>query len=167
MMLNSVRSGFTLVELMMVIVIMTIIGVGVIPLMSMGAQAQVYAAADSLAADMNYARNLAITHGQTFRVHLHTWDNTYKILDVNGQTIMHPVTKKPYRIDYAADKRLSRVDLIGAAFDLTHEVRFDYQGSPYNGNGNPLNSGLVTLRADSEIRSVAVEPVTGVISVQY
>ncbi|MCF7972434.1 MAG: GspH/FimT family pseudopilin [Phycisphaerae bacterium] len=166
-MLRFVGSGFTLLELMMGIVIMTIIGIGVIPLMSMGAQSQVYTAADGLAADLNYARNLAITHGQTFRVHFHAWQNTYEVRGVNGAVITHPVTKKAYHIAYAQDKRLSEVDLVEATFDTTHEIRFDYQGSPYDGNGNPLNSGLVTLTAGSETRFVAVEPVTGVISVQY
>ena len=160
------RHGFTLIELMMVLAILVISAVGAIPLMSFGGQIQVHSAADILAADLNYARNLAITHGKSFGVHIHAWDETYKIEDASGNVITHPVNKKAYQIAFSNDKRFSQVDIVQATFDSTHVVRFDYQGSPYNGNGNPLNSGLVILRADSETRFVAVEPVTGVISVQ-
>ena len=160
------RYGFTLIELMMVVVILIISAVGAIPLMSFGGQIQVHAAADRLAADMNYARNLAITHGLSFGVRFSASQETYQIEDASGNIITHPVNKKAYQIAFSNDKRFSQVNIVQATFDATTLVRFDYQGSPYNGNGNPLNSGTVTLRADSETRLVAVEPITGVISVQ-
>ncbi len=150
----------------MVISILSITAAAVIPLMSLGGQAQVYAAADSLAADLNYARNLAITHGRSFAVRFSPPQETYQIEDVAGQIILHPVKKKLYRVVLPDDKRLSQVDIVHANIDATLLVMFDYQGSPYNGNGNSLNSGMVTLRANSETRVVAIEPVTGVISVQ-
>jgi prepilin-type N-terminal cleavage/methylation domain-containing protein len=161
------RSGVTLLELMMVIAILSITAVGVIPLMSQGGYAQVHSAADSLAVDLNYARNLAITHAKVFTVRFYPGQETYQIEDAGGQVITHPVNKKAYQVAFPADRRLSEVDIVNASFDSTSLVRFDYQGSPYNGSGNPLNSGMVTLRADSETRFVAVEPVTGVISVQH
>ncbi|NQV34937.1 MAG: hypothetical protein HQ515_19740 [Phycisphaeraceae bacterium] len=152
---------------MMVIAILSITAAGVIPLMSLGGQAQVYSAADSLAVDLNYARNLAVTRAQVVSVRFYPDQEIYQIEDAAGEVITHPVNKKAYQVSFPADKRLSGVDIVNASFDSTALVRFDYQGSPYNGSGNPLNSGMVTLRADSETRFVAVEPVTGVISVQY
>jgi prepilin-type N-terminal cleavage/methylation domain-containing protein len=163
---HTARYGFTLIELMMVLAILVISALGAIPLMSFGGQIQVHAAADSLAADMNYARSLSITHGQAFGVRFSASQETYQIEDAGGNIITHPVNKKAYQIAFSNDKRFSQVDIVQVTFDTTNLVRFDYQGSPYNGNGNPLNSGLVTLRADFETRLVAVEPVTGVISVQ-
>ncbi len=167
MAMHRFQSGITLLELMMVIAILAITAVGVIPLMSQGGYAQVHSAADSLAVDLNYARNLAITHGQSFAVRFSPSDETYQIEGADGQIFIHPVNKKLYRVVFSDDKRLSQVDMVNANIDMTHVVMFDYQGSPYNGNGNYLNSGMVTLRADSETRIVAIEPVTGVISVQY
>jgi prepilin-type N-terminal cleavage/methylation domain-containing protein len=163
---HKFKSGVTLLELMMVLAILAITAVGVIPMMSIGKQAQLYSVADSLAVDLNYARNLAVTQAQVFAVRFYPDQEIYQIEDVNGQVITHPVNKKAYQVALPADKRVSGVDIVSVSFDSTSLVRFDYQGSPYNGNGNPLNGGLVTLRADSETRFVAVEPVTGVISVQ-
>lgn len=164
---HKYRSGVTLLELMMVIAILSITAAGVMPLMSLGGQAQVHSAADSLAVDLNYARNLAITRAQVVSVRFYPDQELYQIEDADGQVITHPVNRKQYQVSLPADERLSRVNIVNASFDSTSLVRFDYQGSPYNGSGNPLNSGMVTLRADSETRIVAVEPVTGVISVQH
>jgi prepilin-type N-terminal cleavage/methylation domain-containing protein len=166
MTLNQARSGLTLLELMMVMAILAITAVGVIPIMSIGGQVQVYSAADRLAVDLSYARNLAITRGQFFGIRFDLSQETYQIEDANGQVITHPVTKNAYQVAFAGDSRFSRVDIVQANFDGTIIVRFDYQGCPYNGSGNPLNSGMVTLTADSETRIVTIEPVTGVISVQ-
>jgi len=44
-------------------------------------------------------------------------------------------------------------------------VKFDYLGSPYNGNDNPLNSGVISLQAGGSTATINVEPVTGFISV--
>jgi len=119
-----------------------------------------------LAVDLSYARNLAITQGRFFGVRFYLSQETYQIEDVNGQVITHPVTKHAYQVEFAGDSRFSRVDIVQASFDGTSLIRFDYQGCPYNGSGNPLNKGMVTLTADSETRFVTIEPVTGVISVQ-
>lgn len=159
------RPGVTLLELIMVMMILAIIAVGVVPLMSLGEQTQVYAAADRLAADLNYARHLAITRGESITVRFYPILEKYQIEDSDG-VIDNPVTKQSYEVDFPNDKRLSSVDIVQVNFDLTYKVRFDYQGAPYNGWGTSLNSGQVTLRADSETQYVTVEPVTGVISVE-
>ena len=160
------RSGVTVMELVMVMGILSITAVGVIPLMSLGGQAQVYSAADSLAVDLNYTRNLAITNAGVFSVRFYPDQEVYRIEDPNGQVVTHPVSKKAYQIEFSTDARFSGVDILGASFDSTNTVRFDYQGRPFDGNGNHLNTGTITLKADSETRYVVVEPVTGVISVQ-
>lgn len=160
------RPGVTVIELVMVMGILSITALAVIPLMSLGGQAQVYSAADSLAVDLNYARNLAITNAQVFSVRFYPDQEAYRIEDPNGQVITHPISKKAYQVEFPDDSRLSGVDVVSASFDSTTLVRFDYQGRPFDGSGNHLNSGMITLAADLETRHVVVEPVTGVISVQ-
>ncbi len=166
MTLNQARTGLTLLELMMAMAILAITAVGVIPIMSMGGQTQVYSAADRLVTDLSYARNLAVTQSQFIAVRFHLSQEMYQIEDASGQVIEHPVSKDAYQVEFAEDSRFSRVDIVQADFDDTILVQFDYRGSPYNGSGNPLNSGMATLAADSETRYVIVEPVTGVISIQ-
>jgi hypothetical protein len=79
----------------------------------------------------------------------------------------HPVKKGfDYIIDFQNDRRLDKVDIVSVDFDTTSEVKFDYLGSPYNGNSNPLNNGVVSLQAGGTTSTVTVEPVTGYVSIQ-
>ena len=70
-----------------------------------------------------------------------------------------------YVVDFSADSRLDQVDLSSVSFDATSTVKFDYLGSPYNGNDNPLNSGSVVVTVGSVSKTISVEPVTGIVSV--
>lgn len=69
-----------------------------------------------------------------------------------------------YVIDFRNDRRLNRVDIFDANFDATNEVKFDYLGSPYNGGGTALNSGVISLQGGAT-KTIRVEPVTGYISI--
>lgn len=90
----------------------------------------------------------------------------YQIIDESGTTIPHPVKKGfLYTINFRTDGRLDQVDIFDANFDSTNRVSFDYLGSPFNGTGANLNSGVITLRAGGITRTVSVEPVTGFISI--
>jgi hypothetical protein len=79
--------------------------------------------------------------------------------------IPHPVKKG---FNYIVDLRtagLDKVDIVNADFDSTGTVKFDYLGSPHNASGNPIARGVITLRAGTATIIVAVEPVTGFVSV--
>jgi len=113
--------GFTLVELLIVIAIISIAALTAIPMMSSAA----------------------------------------------GMQIRSAVKKGfDYVIDFQNDGRLDKVDIINVDFDSTSEIKFDYLGSPYNGNDNPLNSGVIDLQAGGTTTTVTVEPVTGYVSIQ-
>jgi hypothetical protein len=60
-------------------------------------------------------------------------------------------------VDFSTDGRLDRVRISGTTFP-GNKVTFDPLGSPDNG-------GTVVLEAGDSTRTVAVEPVTGFISV--
>lgn len=162
---GGLRRGFSLVELVMVIVILAIAALGIIPIMSQGTLTQAYAAAEMVYADMEYARSLAMTRGGSYSVQFDTANESYQIQDPNGDVVVHPVNKRDYVVDFANHRDLGQVDIVSASFDSTSSVRFDYLGSPYNGTGSALNSGSVVIRSDAVQRTVSVEPVTGIISV--
>lgn len=159
-------SGFTIVEIIIVVVILAIAALVAIPLAGSAAGVQMRSAANMIAADMEYARSLAISRGQNFSVVFDKNTESYRIEDQDGTVISHPVKK---RFDYIVDftKELNKVDVVDADFDGTSEIKFDYLGSPYNGAGNPLNSGTVSLQAGSAGVTVSVEPVTGFISINW
>jgi prepilin-type N-terminal cleavage/methylation domain-containing protein len=159
--------GFTIIELLIVVVIIAIAAMAAIPLSSSAASTQVRSAAQMIAADLEYAKSMSISRGQSYSVVFDEGAENYRILDQGSNLIKHPVKKGfDYIVDFSGDSRLSKVDLVDADFDGTEIVKFDYLGSPYDGGNNPLNSGSITLQAGGTTLTVNVEAVTGFITVQ-
>jgi prepilin-type N-terminal cleavage/methylation domain-containing protein len=159
--------AFTLVELLIVVAIISIAALTAIPMMSSAASMQIRSAANMVAADMEYAKSLAISRAQNFSVVFDVAADSYQIEDQVGNVLPHPVKKGfNYVINFQNDGRLDKVDISSVNFDATNEVKFDYLGSPYNGGGTPLNSGVISLQAGGMTTTVTVEPVTGFVSIQ-
>lgn len=158
--------AFTIIEILIVVVLLAIAGMMVVPMMSSAASIQIESAANIVAADLEYAKSMAISRGQNFSVVFDKAAETYQIKDQNDNVIPHPVKKGfNYVIDFRNDRRLNRVDIFDANFDATNEVKFDYLGSPLNGNDTALNSGVISLQAAGITKTIRVEPVTGYISI--
>lgn len=165
--LRGTSGGFTLVELLIVIAIIMIAALTAIPMMSSAASVQIRSAVNMLTADLEYAKSMSISRGQNYSVVFDKNTESYWIEDQNGSVIPHPVKKGfGYLIDFQNEDRLSKVDIVDADFDGTTVVKFDYLGSPYNGNSTPLNSGVISLQAGGTTTTVTVEAVTGFISIQ-
>ncbi len=159
--------GFTIIELLIVVVIIAIAAMAAIPLSSSAASMQLRSAANMVAADLEYAKSMSISRGQSYSVVFDEGAESYRILDQDSNLIKHPVKKGfDYIVSFSGDSRLSKVDLVDADFDGTEIVKFDYLGSPYDGDDNPLNSGSITLQAGTMTLTVNVEAVTGFITVQ-
>jgi prepilin-type N-terminal cleavage/methylation domain-containing protein len=159
--------GFTLIEILIVVVIIAIAAMIVVPMMSSAASLQIRAAANMVAADLEYAKSLAISRGQPISVVFDKTTKSYQIEDQSG-VVSHPVKKGfKYIVNFQNDSRLDRVNIVDADFDpdSSQTIIFDYLGSPYNGDGSALNSGTINLQADSLTKTVTVEPVTGYISI--
>lgn len=152
--------GFTIVELLIVVVILSIVALTAIPMMSSAASIQIRSAANIIAADIEYARSMAISRGQNHKVVFDKDTDSYKLVDLNGVTIQHPVKKGfPYVMNFRNESRLSRVDITSATFGGDQTVVFDCLGSPDSG-------GTVTLQAGGISTTITVEPVTGFVSIQ-
>lgn len=157
--------GFTLIEIIMVIVILGIAAAIAVPMMSSATSMQVRAAAGMVAADLEYAKSMAISTGQLYAVVFDDATESYEIQDWTGNVIAHPVRKGfDYVIDFQNDGRLDRVDIVNADFNGNATVRFDYLGMPWDAANAPLNNGVVTLEAGNDTWTVNVEAVTGFIS---
>ena len=168
---NIALSAFTIVELIVVMVILAIAAMLAVPMISSAADVQVRSAANMIAADLDYAKSMAISRQQYYSVVFDSANNKYKVRNASEDPIDHPIRAgSPFVVDLQADSRLSRVDIAGADFDPDSQpsVTFDYLGSPYSGIGtaNPLDSGVITLEAGSFTMTVTVEPMTGYVTVQ-
>jgi len=159
-------SGFTVIELIVVCVIISITALIAIPMIGSAASDQAGSAANILAADIEYAKNLAISRQQNYYVVFDTTNNSYEVQDKDRNVISHPVNSgKDFVVKFDEDNRLGRVKIKTVDFDSSDTVFFDYLGSPYNGFSNPLNSGSVILEAGEYSLTISIEPVTGYITI--
>lgn len=165
--LRATSGGFTLIEILLVVVIIAIAAMIAVPMMGSASSVQIRSAANMIAADLEYAKSMAISRQKNYSVVFNTANDYYEVHDPNG-IIGHPVKKGfDYKVDFNSDSRLNKVVIDNADFDSSNTITFDYLGSPYSGSGtlNPLNSGEISLRAGDFTMTVSVEPVTGFISI--
>jgi len=157
---QNTSSGFTMVEIIIVVVIIAIAAMMAGPMMTSAASMQIRSAANTIAADLEYAKSMAISRGENFSVVFDKAGDNYRIENQDGNVISHPVKKGfDYIIDFRKDSRLDKVDITAVDFNSTGKVTFDYLGSPDNG-------GYITLQAGGTTVNITVEPVTGFISIQ-
>ena len=153
---RAAGTGFTLLEVLIVVVIIGIAALAAIPMMSSAGGVQIRSASNMIAADLEYAKSMAISRGQNYAVVFDKNAETYRIEDQNGNVIAHPVKKGfDYVIDLANDG-LEKVDILDVDFASASKVTFDCLGSPDNGGNVSLKAGSVTV-------TVTVETITGYI----
>lgn len=164
--------GFTLVELIVVVIIIGIAALMAIPMFSGASDMQVRSAANQIAADLEYARSMAVTHQTGHAVVFDVANNSYEIREDPygaGNVINHPVSSGSYEVSFPDISSLDDVDITNANFDLdiSDTITFDYLGSPYSGIGtaSPMNTGQITVQADSFTLTVDIEPVTGYVTI--
>jgi prepilin-type N-terminal cleavage/methylation domain-containing protein len=176
--------GFTLVELILVVLILSIAALFAVPMFSSAADIQVRSVANGIAADLDYTRGLAITRQKNYAVVFYPAAvsghaaESYEIRDTATNTVVtNPLDGKPFAVNLTADSRVSGVDIFSANFDAdaSNAITFDHLGTPYKGNiASPtatvrlINQGVVTLKSrdKSFVLTVKVEPVTGCVTIQ-
>jgi prepilin-type N-terminal cleavage/methylation domain-containing protein len=162
--------GFTLVEVMMVLVILGIAATIVVPMVSDTSDMKATSAARQITSTLLYAQTASISSQQQYQVVFDTTNNSYEVQDSAGNVILDPVVGSPYQIQYPNDRRTDDVLLETANFDGTNTIWFDRLGAPYGGaisdSPPPLSSGQVTVRVKDKSITINVEPVTGRITIQ-
>ena len=158
--LRGISGGFTIIEIIIVVVIIAIAALAAVPMMGSAASLQIRSAVNMIAADLEYAKSMAISRGQNFSVVFDENTDSYSIKDQAGAVIQHPVKKGfTYVVDFRNESRLNRVDITNADFNTAQTVTFDCLGSPIDG-------GAVTLQASGINKTIEVEHITGFISIQ-
>ena len=172
------RCAFTLVEIICVVVILAIAALIAIPAFSGASQMQVKSAADKLAADIEYAKSMAVTTQKNYEVIFDTTAEQYQIKYFDTATstwkdVADPVKKTgSFSVTYPQESRLSSVGIKTASFNGSLTLQFDSAGIPYGGGNPPATAltatGTVILEAKGTTTTftVSVEPVTGYVSIQ-
>ncbi len=149
--------GFTLIEIMVVVMILAIVAAVVIPQAVGTKDLQVMSAARMFATDLQYAQDTAITSQVPITVTIDTNAESYALSNASGN-LEHPITKYEYVVDFMAQKGFESMDIVSVDFGGGNTIVFDEMGSPDN-------AGTITLRAGSHVYRVTVAVATGKVTV--
>jgi general secretion pathway protein H len=151
--------AFTILELLVVIVILAIAAAVVIPTMSSTQDVKATSAARIIAADIEYAQSMAITHQEQVTVTFSPVGESYSLSNASGP-LVHPMTKDAYTVDFGTKNGFENLDVVSASFGGTAAVTFDELGAPDN-------AGNATIQVGAHAYQIAVAAATGRVSVTY
>ena len=163
-----VRHGFTMIELLIVVAILAIAAAIVVPMASSAGSMQLRGRKHGRGRSGVRQEHVDQQGTEVLRRIRQEWwlYYQYRVVDQNENPIRHPITQKSeYVVSFQSDGPLGQIQIAGVNFNGTDKVSFDPLGSPFDGDGDNLNTGVITLRAGGITRTVTVEPVTGYISV--
>ncbi len=178
---QTIQRGFTLVEILTVVMILAITAAVVMPYLGSRDDIKVSAAARVLMSDLMYAQNRAAATQQMQYVLFTGLTNPtgytlYGKLPAagNADMLVHPVSLNPYIVRLGAGGTQSMADVAVAQvnFDGKAGLAFDSLGAPWScdaaGNRAELTNGSIQLTSrDGRVRmTLRVEPFTGELSIQ-
>ncbi len=153
---NRQAPAFTLIELLVVVVILAIAAAVVIPSMNTSSL-QAVSAARMIAADLQYAQNIAITTQRPVTVTFDAEGNSYSLSNASG-ALIHPMNKNAYSIDFGSQSGFNQLDIVYASFYGGASVTFDELGAPDN-------PGNITVQAGANVYMIDVAGITGRVTV--
>ncbi|MDB5332739.1 MAG: putative fimbrial protein [Phycisphaerales bacterium] len=166
------RPGFTLIEILVVVVIMGLTSAIILPQLGSRDDIKGVSAARGLASDLLYAQSRAIANGTMQFVVFDVGSGKYDVMDsiAPANIISHPVLHTPFEVLFGVAP-LRSVSLNSVNFDGNTTLAFDTLGIPYSYTSTtqtltPLTSGTVVLKSGNATTTVTVQPYSGEIKVQ-
>lgn len=174
------RRGFTLVEVLTVVVILGIVAAIVVPQISSADDVKTGSAARVVMADLMYAQSRAIATQSYQYVTFDASAQTYALssgMPVSASnTLDHPVEHRPYVTAFGTGsaRTLGTVSFNSVSFDGKSTLAFDALGTPYAYDAaaavgarlTPLNSGSLKLSSGDQSLTISIEPYSGEMTVQ-
>jgi prepilin-type N-terminal cleavage/methylation domain-containing protein len=157
------RRGFSLIEVIMVVLVLAIAAAIVVPAAGQSAAANLRVAGQLLAADLTYARSAAIAHGTDPRMVVFTPDkNQYHVAAQSApdQPVDAPHTSQPYTVQFGKGRarQMEQVNLDSTNLQ-NDQLKFDL----YGGTERTADDGdaQITLTCAGRTMTVTVDHATG------
>jgi len=170
------KSGFTIIEIIMVIVLLSILAVVIVTRSGSYYPVKLNGAGEKLLSDIRYAKRLAMTNHRIYGILFDVPGNSYTVYDY-GDPPPAPVeepfplpVEDPYRpgdpqglrVDYDDNKYYNGIEIISAVIGETNELKFSPFGVYYDGDNAELaDDGRVELGYRGNDFVITVTPRTG------
>jgi len=172
--------GLSLIELLITLAIVSILAAMLIPQMGQQVPDQLLAAAEIVAADLEYARSLAVVNNSKYRFTFEPTQNRYVLRHSGANTLLHVLPASPFRqvsdlpdqqTTELADLPLSQpivslhcVVAVGGTLALVSDVEF----TPLGGTMRTQQTVIWLACGSSAERrfiSIEVNPATGLVEI--
>lgn len=162
----AASAGFTLVEVLIVLVLLAILSSVLLPALADSATSRLRGSASLLAQDIQYVQAEAINTNQTLRVRF-TSSTRYQVEDPDGGAggtaliLRHPQSDYPahdgqFVVDFADPGPLRGTSIQSAQFGDQPWLEFGKYGEPTSGGELVLSCGRYQVR-------ITVAPITGMV----
>jgi prepilin-type N-terminal cleavage/methylation domain-containing protein len=176
---REIRRGYTLIELLIAISLMSIMAAILLPRFEPSVHDQLQGAAQIISADLNYARNLAVTNDSKYRVGFKRDTNAYYLQHSGTNSLLDVLPLTPYRNSSDAPNvqttYMEDLPHLGALVEIwgissgngavssSGVVEFDSLGGVEGGQVTTiwLACGVGDTR---RYQSLTIAPVTGIVS---
>ena len=155
------RDGFTLMEVMVVVLILAIAGALAVPLLGQTGGTQLRSAARLLAADVGYAKNESITHADAPRVIVFdkAKDRYHLAKAASPQTpLTNPATDRDYVTDFGTGRARSLEDVAIKGYSVGGDDQLEFG---IYGELDQNSPATVTLTSGHEQITVTIDHVNG------
>lgn len=153
--------GFTLMEIILVVIIVGILFIAFIPVFS--TKPKLEAQAQLLATDLRYIQHQAMSHSTSYIVNFTA--STYAFSDLSGTAVVNPGANGSNTVTLPSDMSLSYDgNVLGAGLIL-----FNQQGRPFvdaTASSELVDIASIVVQSGSNQKTITVLPETGKVSVQ-
>jgi prepilin-type N-terminal cleavage/methylation domain-containing protein len=173
--------GLSLIELLLAVAILSILAAALLPQLGQQVPDQLLAAAEVVAADLEYSRSLAVANASTYRIAFSPSENRYELRHSGANTLLHVLPRSPFRASSdTLDRQTTDLDelpLMQPAVELVRVVSrgttvvgvTDVEFTPLGGTtrGEPTVIWL-SCGGDSDgcYVAIVINPVTGIVEIE-
>jgi len=151
--------GFTLVELIVMLLVIAVIAVIAAPKMSSD-PISVATEAEQLAGDIRYVQTLAMTQAQRYRINLTATGYTFTLADAGGTAVIHPLTGSTAQINWRSGTTVA----LPPTSLPNNLVAFDGRGVPYTDGLATIAlaaTATIVLSRSTANQQISISPETG------
>jgi prepilin-type N-terminal cleavage/methylation domain-containing protein len=162
---HILQHGFSLIELVMVIVLVGILAASAVPRIESFYLARLAGAAKKTISDIRYTQQIAISRHTNSRIvfnpstEIYTAQEEYPSASGNWTAIKDPFAGANLTVNYKTDPQYSGINIASANFGNSSTLQFNWLGTP-------LSAGTAVFDYRGNTRTILVENSTGLVSVQ-